>query len=101
MLGTPGYMPPEQASGDVEALDERTDVFALGAILCEILTGHPPYSGRTLAEIHRKAVEGDLTEALDRLAGCGADADLLELARRCLAPARRIDTATRARSPRR
>ena len=78
-------MPPEQASGDVEAVDERADVFALGAILCEILTGHPPYSGRTLAEIHRKAVAGDLSEALDRLAGCGAEAELLDLARRCLA----------------
>ncbi len=85
VLGTPAYMPPEQASGDVDALDERSDVFALGAILCEILTGFPPYSGRTLAEIHRKAVAGDLKEALDRLASCDADADLLELARRCLA----------------
>ena len=85
VMGTPGYMPPEQASGDVDAVDERADVFALGAILCEILTGDPPYSGRVLAEVHRKAVAGDLSEALDRLAGCGADAELLELARRCLA----------------
>ena len=85
VMGTPAYMPPEQASGDVAALDERSDVFALGAILCEILTGRPPYSGRTLAEIHRKAALGDLKETLDRLASCDADADLLELARRCLA----------------
>ena len=41
-MGTPAYMPPEQARGDVEAMDERSDVFALGAILCEILTGQPP-----------------------------------------------------------
>jgi serine/threonine protein kinase len=85
IMGTPGYMPPEQASGEVESVDERADVFALGAILCEILTGHPPYSGRSLAEVHRKAKAGDLSDALDRLAACGAEAELLELARRCLA----------------
>ena len=43
MLGTPAYMPPEQAIGDVDRMDERSDVFGLGAILCEILTGQPPY----------------------------------------------------------
>jgi tetratricopeptide (TPR) repeat protein len=86
VMGTPAYMPPEQARGDVNAVDERADVFALGAILCEILTGQPPYSGWTSVEIHRKGEGGDLTEALGRLAACGAEAELLELARRCLAP---------------
>jgi serine/threonine-protein kinase len=45
VMGTPAYMPPEQALGQVETLDERCDVFALGAILCEILTGAPAYVG--------------------------------------------------------
>ena len=53
MLGTPAYMPPEQASGDVGNLDRRADVFGLGAILCEILTGKPPYVGRSFEEIRR------------------------------------------------
>jgi serine/threonine-protein kinase len=82
VMGTPPYMPPEQARGEVGLLDQRCDVFALGALLCEILTGAPPYAG---AAAHHQARTADLAGALDRLRACGADPDLLRLAERCLA----------------
>ena len=46
------------------AIDERADVFALGSILCEILTGEPAFTGQTSNAIQRKAARGDLGEAL-------------------------------------
>jgi serine/threonine-protein kinase len=86
LLGTPAYMPPEQANGDVALLDRRADVFGLGAILCEVLTGKPPYVGRSSEEVRRKAANGDLADALARLDGCGADRELITLTKACLSP---------------
>ena len=86
VLGTPAYMPPEQARGDIGAVNERADVFALGAILCEILTGHPPYVGDIYVQVHGMAVEGNLAPAFERLISSDADSDLIDLAQRCLAP---------------
>jgi serine/threonine-protein kinase len=88
VMGTLAYMAPEQARGQVERLDERADVFGLGALLCEVLTGLPPYTGRTARELQLQAAGGDLAEALARLDGCGADPELIALARDCLAPER-------------
>ncbi len=56
-MGTPSYMSPEQARGDVLAIDERTDVWGLGAILFEILTGRPPYVGKSALEVLARVTE--------------------------------------------
>ena len=84
ILGTPAYMPPEQAAGEVDQVDRQSDVFGLGGILCQVLTGKPPYSGGTAAAVRLQAERGDLAEAYDRLTRCGAEPDLVALAKRCL-----------------
>jgi eukaryotic-like serine/threonine-protein kinase len=89
ILGTPAYMAPEQARGELDTVDERADVFGLGSILCEILTGHPAYEGRTSVELYSKAERADLTGILARLDACSADGELVALARSCLAAAPR------------
>jgi tetratricopeptide (TPR) repeat protein len=86
VMGTPTYMSPEQARGDTSRVGCRSDVFALGGVLCAILTGKPPFTGGGEQTI-RRAAAGDLAEAFARLDGCGADAELIALAKRCLAPA--------------
>jgi tetratricopeptide (TPR) repeat protein len=86
VLGTPAFMSPEQARGVIESLDERSDVFGLGAILCVILTGAPPYLGTDRSSVYQCAARADLTDALQRLQLCGADRELAELCRLCLMP---------------
>ncbi|MGI6393358.1 MAG: WD40 repeat domain-containing serine/threonine-protein kinase [bacterium] len=62
-IGTPSYMPPEQAEGKIAEIDEVSDIYSLGAILYQILTGRPPYSGKNASEILRKVVNSDLQKA--------------------------------------
>jgi tetratricopeptide (TPR) repeat protein len=84
VIGTPAYMAPEQARGEVDVLDERADVFALGSILCEVLTGEPAFIGRSSIEIERLAARGEVAPAHARLDASGADLELVELAKECL-----------------
>ena len=86
VMGTPAYMSPEQALGEVDRLDQRCDVFGLGAILCEILTGKPPYVAEDNSEILRMAARCKLDDCYGRLDSCGADETLIELAKESLQP---------------
>ncbi len=58
-MGTPAYMSPEQARGDVAAMDERTDVWGLGAILFEVLTGRAPYAGKSAFDVLARVLVED------------------------------------------
>jgi eukaryotic-like serine/threonine-protein kinase len=65
ILGTPQYMSPEQASGKNQSIDQRTDVFALGAITYEMLTGKAPFEGDNLAMVVFKVVFEEPTPLLE------------------------------------
>lgn len=86
VFGTPSYMAPEQALGDGAEIDARTDVFGLGAVLCEILSGEPPYRGATRAETFLQASHGWLSRAHDNMLASGCDPALVALAMECLSP---------------
>jgi tetratricopeptide (TPR) repeat protein/serine/threonine protein kinase len=82
VMGTPAYMAPEQARGG--AADVRSDVFALGGMLCAILTGKPPFQGKSTLDVIQRARAADLGEAHARLEGCDEDEGLVALCRACL-----------------
>ncbi len=84
VLGTPAYMPPEQAIGAIDDVDAQSDVFGLGAILCAILTGQPPFVGGDAKSTRQMAAKGKLDDAFARLDACGADPEWIALAKRCL-----------------
>ena len=79
VFGTPGYMAPELITGD--PVDARTDLFAVGAILFEMLAGRPAFGGRTVIAV----VNATLTEQPPALAGSPAVAAVDRVIRRALA----------------
>src|SRR5262249_21646355 len=79
--GTPSFMAPEQARGEASRGGKASDGFGPGGILCVALTRQPPNTPAW------QAVAGDVSEAFARLDRCGADAELIGLAKACLAPA--------------
>lgn len=71
-LGTPAYMSPEQARGDVNLIDERTDIYGLATILYEILVGEPPFLGKSIVAVLESVIHdkpkppGDLIDGIPR-----------------------------------
>jgi serine/threonine protein kinase/WD40 repeat protein len=93
LVGTLAYMAPEQVEGRTRELDVRADVYALGAILYELLTGNAPYGGQSDVEILRQVIAREPT--LPRRLRPDVPRDLEAIALKCLAknPAGRYATA--------
>ena len=82
VVGTPAYMSPEQAEGAIDNVDERSDVWSLGAVLFEILTGRTPFKGKNVEYLLYQVITADF-EPVRATAG-DAPADLAAIAEKAL-----------------
>ncbi|HYE04537.1 MAG TPA: protein kinase [Planctomycetota bacterium] len=82
-VGTPCYMAPEQARG--EGADASSDIFGLGGILYQILTGRPPFAGRDARSVMTSAADGRITPLRASAGGRRAPRGLVAICMRCMA----------------
>jgi tetratricopeptide (TPR) repeat protein len=96
-LGTPSYMSPEQASGHAGQVAAGTDIYALGAILYEILTGRPPFTGTSPQAVLHQVIHAEPVSV--HVLNPRIDRDLVTICEKCLEkePARRFVTAAALR----
>jgi serine/threonine protein kinase len=94
LMGTPHYMAPEQASGRLEAVDHRTDQWALGCIAWEMLSGRPPFDDREITTLFYNVVHAEPAPLAPQVPGLPADVEAV--LRRALAkrPADRFASVT-------
>lgn len=85
-IGTPAYMSPEQARGELASIDERSDVYSLGAILYELIVGEPPFTGTDALQIVRKVYTEPAPNVRAREPRCPLE--LAAIATRALAKAK-------------
>ena len=85
LVGTPSYMAPEQAEGRLDKIDERTDVYALGVVLYQLLCGEVPYTGGTVFELIAAIAEGNVEPPSRRAPQRAVPHDLEAIAMKAIA----------------
>lgn len=84
-MGTPAYMPPEQAEGKIDQIDERSDIYSLGGILYEVLTLQRPIEGESSLTVLANVTQGPVISSEKRAPERRVPRELAAIVRKCMA----------------